>query len=221
MFKVVEKFVSINGEGLRSGQLAVFIRFAGCNLDCSFCDTKWANQTHVDFELMTKEDIYEYIKSTGVKNVTLTGGEPLIQEGILELIELLSNDEYLSIEIETNGSIDLKVFSKMQNNRPIFTMDYKLISSDMEYKMLVDNFKYLNKNDVVKFVIGDIEDLNRAKYLIDKYKLTDKTNVYFSPVFGEADMNDIVEFMKKNNMNEITFQIQLHKVIWNPNKRGV
>lgn len=88
-YKVVEKFVSINGEGTCAGQLAVFIRFQGCNLNCSFCDTKWANEQDAPFTWMTEQEIYEYIKETGVVNVTLTGGEPLKREGISALLELL------------------------------------------------------------------------------------------------------------------------------------
>jgi 7-carboxy-7-deazaguanine synthase len=219
-YKVVEKFVSINGEGRLSGQLAIFIRFKGCNLDCSYCDTRWANEENATYELMTKEDIYNYIKSTEVKNVTLTGGEPLIQEGMMELLSFLCKDESISIEIETNGSVDIKRFTKIQNNRPKFTMDYKLSFSNMEDKMRVNNFKYLTKNDTVKFVVSS-KDLERTKYIIDKYNLINTTNVYISPVFGEVDMNDIVEFMKNNKMNGATLQIQLHKIIWDPNKKGV
>ena len=219
-YKVVEKFVSINGEGYLSGQLAIFIRFKGCNLDCSYCDTRWANEENATYELMTKEDIYNYIKSTEVKNVTLTGGEPLIQEGMMELLSFLCKDESISIEIETNGSVDIERFTKIQNNRPKFTMDYKLLFSNMEDKMRVNNFKYLTKNDTVKFVVSS-KDLERTKYIIDKYNLINTTNVYISPVFDEVDMNDIVEFMKNNKMNGATLQIQLHKIIWDPNKKGV
>lgn len=219
-FKVVEKFVSINGEGRLCGQLAVFIRFAGCNLNCSYCDTTWANEKDVPYELMSSEDIYEYIKSTEVRNVTLTGGEPLLQEGILQLLKKLSKDKELSIEIETNGSILLSKFSDIENP-PSFTMDYKLPSSNMEDKMSLDNFKYLTKRDTIKFVSGNIQDLQKVKYLIDAFKLTEKTNVYISPVFGKIDMDKIVEFMKTNKMNGVNLQIQMHKVIWNPNKRGV
>ena len=219
-YKVVEKFVSINGEGRLSGQLAIFIRFKGCNLDCSYCDTRWANEENATYELMTKEDIYNYIKSTEVKNVTLTGGEPLIQEGMMELLSFLCKDEDISIEIETNGSVDIERFTKIQNNRPKFTMDYKLSFSNMEDKMVVNNFKYLTKNDTVKFVVSS-KDLERTKYIIDKYNLINTTNVYISPVFDEVDMNDIVEFMKNNKMNGATLQIQLHKIIWDPNKKGV
>lgn len=219
-FKVVEKFVSINGEGRLCGQLAIFIRFAGCNLNCSYCDTTWANEKDVLYELMSSEDIYEYIKSTQVKNITLTGGEPLLQEGIIELLELLSKDKELHIEIETNGSVMLDKFSKLQNP-PSFTMDYKLPSSNMEHKMLMENFEYLTKKDTVKFVSGSFEDLEKAKNIIDKFNLIEKTNIYISPVFGKISMDSIVEFMKDNNMNGVTMQVQLHKVIWDPSKRGV
>ncbi|KYH34407.1 7-carboxy-7-deazaguanine synthase [Clostridium tepidiprofundi DSM 19306] len=220
-YRVVEKFTSINGEGKLSGQLSVFIRFAGCNLNCSYCDTQWANKKDVKYELMTAKEIYEYIKSTNIKNVTLTGGEPLIQDGILELLSVLSKDCELSVEIETNGSVDISLFSGIKFNPPKFTMDYKLASSNMEQYMLVNNFNFLGKKDIVKFVVGNIEDLKRAKYIIEEYDLANKTNVYISPVFGKIYMKDIVEFMKINTMNDVTLQMQLHKIIWDPQKRGV
>ena len=219
-FKVVEKFVSVNGEGPLSGQLVVFIRFAGCNLNCSYCDTTWANNEDVSYDLMTSDDIYKHIKSADIKNVTLTGGEPLMQEGIIELLEVLSIDKSLHVEIETNGSVSLDKFLNI-DNRPSFTMDYKLPSSNMEDKMNLNNFKYLNDKDTVKFVSGSIEDLQKAKFIIDEYELSDKTNVYISPVFGQIDPENIVEFMKDNKMNGVNLQIQLHKIIWDPNKRGV
>ena len=91
--KVVEKFVSINGEGQRAGELAVFIRFKGCNLRCSYCDTMWANESDCTYEEMSPKEIHTYIKSTGVKNVTLTGGEPLLQKDMEELLKELLGDE--------------------------------------------------------------------------------------------------------------------------------
>lgn len=220
MYKVVEKFVSINGEGRLSGQLAVFIRFAGCNLDCSYCDTQWANKENVAYTLMDAEEIYAYIKGTKVKNITLTGGEPLLQENIIQLIDYLSKDQELSIEIETNGSVSLKDFINMKN-RPRFTMDYKLPSSNMEDKMLLDNFLYLKKEDTVKFVVGSMHDLERARDLIDQYNLKKSVYVYISPVFEKIDGKDIVEFMKMHKMNDVTLQLQLHKIIWDPQEKGV
>ena len=219
-FKVVERFISINGEGIRCGQLAIFIRLAGCNLNCSYCDTTWANNKNVKYDLMTTEEIYEYIKSTGIRNITLTGGEPLLQNGIIELLERLSEDRDIHVEIETNGSISLKEFSKIENS-PSFTMDYKLPSSNMESNMDLSNFEYLTKKDTVKFVSGTQKDLQKVKYIVDKYNLIDKTNVYISPVYTKISLDSIVEFMKDNKMNGVNLQMQLHKVIWDPNKRGV
>ncbi|MBQ1393120.1 MAG: 7-carboxy-7-deazaguanine synthase QueE, partial [Lachnospiraceae bacterium] len=107
------------------------------------------------------------------------------------------------------------------NNCPSFTMDYKLPSSGMEDAMCIDNLLSMKKKDTVKFVTGNFEDLDRAKEIIDKYQLTEKCNVYISPVFGKIDPADIVEYLKNNKMNYVTMQLQMHKFIWNPNAKGV
>lgn len=219
-FKVVEKFISINGEGRLSGQLAVFIRFAHCNLDCSYCDTSWANKSETPYSLMTLNAIYEYIKSTDIKNITLTGGEPLLQENILELLEMLSKDSNINVEIETNGSVPITRFSNIENP-PSFTLDYKLPSSGMEDKMLLENFKYLTPRDSIKFVCGSITDLDRANYIMSTHNLISKTTIYISPVFDEINPKDLVEYMKINKMNGVNLGIQLHKIIWDPSQRGV
>lgn len=219
-YKVVEKFVSINGEGVLAGQPAVFIRFQGCNLSCSFCDTAWANEEDAEFTLMTEQQIKDYIKETGIKNVTLTGGEPLLVPDILQLLQLLAADQFLHIEIETNGSVALDSFAGI-SNPPVFTMDYKLPGSLMETKMLVSNFNLLTKKDTVKFVVGNTEDLNRAKEVIKTYDLTTKCHIYISPVFGQINLEEIVDYLIQNCMNGVTMQLQMHKVIWDPNKRGV
>lgn len=219
-FKVVEKFVSINGEGVKVGQLAVFIRFLGCNLNCEYCDTKWANKADAQYEVMNEFEIYKYIKDTGIKNVTLTGGEPLFRENMDVLLRILGVDEGLNIEIETNGSIDISQYLDSCKNIS-FTMDYKLSSSGMEEQMCLDNMQHLRDIDTVKFVVGSIKDLERAKDIIKKYELTGKCHIYLSPVFGMIDPKDIVEFMKNNYMNDINLQLQLHKFIWDPDKKGV
>ena len=218
--QVVEKFVSINGEGRRCGQLATFIRFAGCNLNCGYCDTAWANDRKVAFDPMTAEEVYAYIKETQVTNVTLTGGEPLLQQDVGELLELLSKDPELYVEIETNGSVLLSKFSDLENP-PSFTMDYKLPSSGMERMMALENFDQLTEKDTVKFVSGSLQDLEKARELINKYKLTEKTSIFISPIFGKIELESIVDFMKDNQMNGVNMQVQLHKIIWDPNERGV
>jgi len=219
-YDVVEMFTSINGEGMKAGQLAVFVRFAGCNLDCEYCDTKWANKHDVSYKEMTAVEIYNLIKETSVRNVTLTGGEPLIQKDIEQLLKVLSADESIEVEIETNGSVDVKTFRNMENP-PAFTIDYKLSASGMEDKMCLRNYETVTEKDTVKFVSGSVSDLEKCKEIIDRYNLTKKTNVYISPVFGKIEPAEIVEFMKENNMNNVNLQIQMHKVIWDPDKTGV
>lgn len=216
--KVAEKFVSINGEGTRAGELAVFIRFKGCNLRCSYCDTGWANEPDCPYTEMSKEEIAAYIMGTGVRNVTLTGGEPLLQKGAQELIELLM-EKGLSVEIETNGSIAISPF--IGKRRPIFTMDYKLPGSGCEEDMFLENFRLLDARDTVKFVSGSLGDLERARYIMEKYSLTERCHVYISPVFGSIEPRDIVDYMLEHHMNDVRLQIQMHKVIWDPDKRGV
>ena len=219
-FKVAEIFTSINGEGTRAGQTAVFVRFTGCNLNCSYCDTKWANEPNAEYKLMTDREILSRIKETGIKNVTLTGGEPLLREGIHELLKEIAKDGFLQAEIETNGSIDLKPFCDIEN-RPSFTMDYKLPSSGMEKHMCLENFEILEKKDTVKFVSGSIEDLKKALEIIRKYDLSRRCHVYISPVFGSIEPAKIVDFMVENKLNDVNLQLQLHKFIWDPNMRGV
>lgn len=219
IFRVAEKFVSINGEGQKAGQPAVFIRLAGCNLRCSYCDTLWANSPEAPHEKMTEDEIAEYILKTGIKNVTLTGGEPLLADNIVILLERLSR-ENISVEIETNGSADISVCENI-SPRPSVTLDYKLPSSGMEQFMRLENYEYLKKSDTVKFVAGSENDLKRALEIIEKYDLTKKCRVYFSPVFGKIEPAKIVDFMLERKLNDVTLQLQLHKFIWDPERRGV
>lgn len=219
-YKVAEIFESINGEGRKAGQLAVFVRLCGCNLNCSYCDTRWVNADDTDYELLDEEEIYQRILKSGIKNVTLTGGEPLLHADIGILLNKLADDSTLNLEIETNGSISLTPFCRIKN-RPSFTMDYKLPASNMESYMLMDNFKYLSPQDTVKFVAADLKDLQRAEAVIREFELPGKCAVYLSPVFGSLAAADMVEFMKKYRLNGVNLQLQMHKIIWDPQKRGV
>ncbi|MCR5786951.1 MAG: putative 7-carboxy-7-deazaguanine synthase QueE [Acholeplasmatales bacterium] len=215
--QVIEKFVSINGEGLKQGELATFIRFSNCNLRCSFCDTKYSfeNPVWTDESI---DSIVEYCVKQNVKNVTLTGGEPLIQKDVDILMARLSRLGF-NVEIETNGSINIKDFLNIDNVS--FTLDYKLPVSLMEHKMDTTNYDYVTKKDSVKFVCGTEEDLNRALEIMKKYDLINKTNCMISPVFGMIELPSIVDFLIKNNLNSVRLCLQIHKVIWDPNKRGV
>ena len=222
MFNIVEKFLSIDGEGPSTGELATFIRFQGCNLRCSWCDTTYSWEKENINEKISAHNIYEYIKNNKVNNVTLTGGEPLIQENIHELLSVLNNDNDLNIHIETNGSIDIEPFKKKYTKGNIsYIVDFKLPTSKMTQKMNYNNLKCVSEKDVYKFVIGSMEDLEKAYEIIEEYNLTHKCLVYLSPVTGNIEMNKIVEFMKEKNMNKVRLQVQLHKIIWDKEARGV
>lgn len=219
-YKVVEIFESINGEGKKAGQLAVFVRFQKCNLNCSYCDTRWANADTSPYTPMTTEEIYNKILYSGITNITITGGEPLLQNNIEELLIKLGENPNLKVEIETNGSINLKKFSSLKNP-PSFTMDYKAPSSNMEKFMDLENFSYLTNNDTIKFVVGSIKDLEKTKEIIDKYSLIGKCSIYLSPVFGKIELSNIVNFMKIHKLNGVNMQLQMHKIIWDPEAKGV
>lgn len=220
VFNVAETFVSINGEGVLAGQLSVFVRFTGCNLRCSFCDTMWANDTDAPHTNMTTEEICEAVRKTGVHNVTLTGGEPLLREGMAELLQKLTKNPAQRVEIETNGSVDLAPFTGI-SPAVTFTMDYKLPGSGMEAHMRTKNFALLTERDTVKFVAGSRADLERALEIIRTYDLTHRCHVYLSPVFGRIQPVEIVDFMQEHVLNDVTMQLQMHKIIWDPDQRGV
>ena len=215
--QVIEKFVSINGEGLRQGELAIFIRFANCNLRCSYCDTKYSFDNPI-YKEESVDEIIDYVNKQNIKNITITGGEPLLQEDIKELLIKLSEKNY-NIEIETNGSINFKALASIKNIS--FTLDYKLPTSLMEKFMDIDNYKYISKKDSIKFVCGSNLDLEKMKEIINKYNLIEKTNCLVSPVFNSIKLEDIVKFMIDNNLNGLKYCLQIHKFIWDPNKRGV
>lgn len=222
--KVVEKFISINGEGRKQGELAAFIRLGGCNLRCTYCDTAWAwavdGAEAAEFCEETPSDIYAWVKANGVKNVTLTGGEPLLHPHAADLLVLLCADPALSVEVETNGSVDLAPFMAMPNP-PAFTVDYKLPKSGMESKMHLPSFALLGERDVVKFVCTDMDDLARAYEVMQQMQLIGRVGVFLSPVFGSIDVADMVDFMQQRNLNGVRLQLQMHKFIWSPDKRGV
>ncbi len=214
---VNEIFSSIDGEGLRTGELATFIRLAGCNMRCSYCDTLYALNGNDGRELKISE-IIKKVEKYKTKNITLTGGEPLIHKDVDLLIDELINKGY-KVNIETNGSILIDKYL----NRCLITMDYKAPSSLMEKKMLLSNIEKLTDSDVLKFVVKE-SDFNTVEKTIKSYNI--KSYIYISPIFGKVEPAKIVEFMKVMsergvNMEKVRVQVQLHKIIWNPDMKGV
>ncbi|WP_462381720.1 radical SAM protein [Senegalimassilia anaerobia] len=229
---VAERFVSINGEGACAGKLAAFVRFTGCNLRCGYCDTMWANVPGAAAKGETPEQLAAWVRQTGVECVTLTGGEPVLQPLLPQLVELLLGEpgpceRGLRVEIETNGAADLGELAALRarvgDAAPgslSFTVDWKLPSSGMEQQMLPANFRLLGARDTVKFVCGQ-GDLPRALEVARQLDLPGRVPVYLSPCFGDIEPARIVEFMQENQMTWATAQVQLHKVIWPDVERGV
>lgn len=221
-FPIAERFVSVNGEGTHAGRLAAFIRFAGCNLRCAYCDTEWAQTADSATEQLSLDELVEWVAQHPVACVTLTGGEPTLQLGLGELAAALSAlDAIEVVEIETNGSVDLAPLANARPEKLQFTMDYKLPSSGMEDRMLPENFAVLGERDVVKFVAGTPEDLETMARIVRTHALDERCHVYLSPVFGKLEPATIVEFMKAHALTSATLQLQLHKIIWPHTERGV
>ena len=229
--KVCEIFRSIEGEGLRTGQAAVFVRLHGCNLRCSYCDSMYAVEGN-DYKQMSVAEVVDavaaYRTESGVQCVTLTGGEPLLHAGVDEFLQTLCEKD-VKVNIETNGTVPCK----WQHANLFYTMDWKCKSSGMSGKMHIENLATLRSNDVLKFVVGADEDLSETESVVarlaqikatDAQEATGMPSIYVSPVFGTLDYDKIVDWMLSSKImteNNARFQVQLHKVIWDPDKRGV
>jgi len=224
-YSVIEKFVSIDGEGPSAGELATFIRFSGCDLRCSWCDTLYSLDGSAQPELINATEICQYIADSGVQNVTLTGGEPLIQENICNLIDLLLANEFLVVRIETHGGVDITPFKERfrnKGNRVQFIVDFKLPESGMYNKMCWNNLWAVEAHDTYKFVIASDGDLHEAiEIVFHEGDLRERCNVYFSPVVSLVEPSVIVQAMVKEKLNGVKLQLQLHKYIWSKDMRGV
>jgi 7-carboxy-7-deazaguanine synthase len=213
--KVCEIFHSIEGEGIRCGYPAVFVRLYGCNLACGYCDSRYACQGD-QFRELSPHQIVQRIGRYDCRRLTLTGGEPLLQPQTPELAHLLTEAGY-ELNIETNGSLDIGPY--INNEKIIITMDSKLPTSGMARHMLEANLPLLRRQDVLKFVAASPEDLQAAKSLIQAHKPI--CHIFFSPVFGRLAPVQIVDFLLCEGLNDCRLQLQLHKIVWDPQQRGV
>lgn len=220
MFPIIEQFLSVDGEGPTAGRLAAFVRFQGCNLRCSWCDTTYSFEQENVTAYRTAEEIYKIIKESGASCVTLTGGEPLLQPEIGSLLKILNEDDSLLTHIETNGSVDITPFVEEFPNL-CFIVDYKLEGSNMTAQMNENNLTAVRPVDTYKFVVSSLRDLQQATDVIRKNRLCERTQVFFSPVLGKIELAEIVEFMKTERLDKVRLQLQLHKIIWDPAQKGV
>ena len=228
--KVCEIFKSVEGEGLRTGLAAVFVRLHGCNLRCSYCDSMYAVEGN-DYRQMSCGEILDAVRAFGVKAVTLTGGEPLLHAGVEELLRSLSENGY-KVNVETNGTVPCK----WRYPGLFYTMDWKCESSGMSDKMRLENIATLGADDVLKFVVGTVEDLEETAHVIAELSRIKSCavatagfsrgmpHIFVSPVFGKLEYAKIVDWMLSEQTmveNDARFQVQLHKVVWDPDMRGV
>ncbi len=210
--KINEIFKSIQGESSFAGIPTVFVRLTGCNLRCQWCDTKYAYDEGVD---LTVDEVIGRVNAFGLQFAQITGGEPLLQEEVYELMDRLLNMDY-NVSFETNGSINLSSVDK----RVVKIIDIKCPSSSESDRMDFGNINYLTKSDEIKFVIKDRDDYNWAKEIIDRYNLIKRCNILISPVYGEIEPRQLADWILEDNLN-VRLQIQLHKLIWRPEMRGV
>jgi len=200
-----EIFYSLQGESSYAGLPCIFVRLAGCNLRCTYCDTKYAYEP--EFTLSVEGIIKEVEKYYPVKLVEITGGEPLLQKESVELMKLLLQKKY-EVLLETNNSISLKDVP----DQVIKIVDFKTPSSGVCNSILWDNIKYFNDRDELKFVIANRQDFDWALGIIQKYDLL-KYQILFSPVHEKLDKKILAEWILETGL-PIRLNIQLHKVIW-------
>ena len=207
--KICEIFKSIQGEGLTMGVPTVFVRAVGCNLRCSWCDTMYSMTGGTD---MTVPEIMDAVG--GCRTVCVTGGEPMLQEDIGELLDALISAGK-KVVLETNGSIDLSSVPK--DPLIMISMDIKCPSSGMTDRMLVSNLSLLSRKDQLKFIIKDQADYDFAVSYLREHPVD--TNVIFGPVGGTDKLEWLVESVLRDDVDARVLP-QLHKIIWG-DKKGV
>ena len=221
---IVEVFESIQGEGIHTGYITTFIRLYQCNLRCSWCDTKYSYLPSKPKEFLTIEEIITKVKEYNQQYICITGGEPLLYRKALPVLieQLNSIDVVKDIDIETNGSLDLKPFREnrsWENRKLRFCMDYKLNSSNESKYMLASNFALLRECDEIKFVIANEKDFCQALTVINEYY--QRGSILLSPVTDSMKPDELVALMLKHKMHNAKLNLQLHKVVWDKNKTGV
>ena len=209
--KIFEIFYSLQGESSRVGLPTIFIRLSGCPMRCHYCDTAYAFQGG---SMMTVDEIMETIKKYDTRYVTVTGGEPLAQKEVLSLLKVLADQNY-EVSLETGGGLSIKEVDP----RIKIILDIKTPESGEEKKNYWDNLNLIHSKDEIKFVLCSREDYDWAKKILNQYKLTEKCDVLFSPVYQKLNTTDLGNWILEDQL-PVRMQIQLHKLLWGE-KQGV
>ena len=210
---IYEIFSSIQGESYMSGYPCTFIRLAGCNLNCNYCDTVEAKAINSGKEIPLFE-IMQDVADYGNKLVEITGGEPLLQKNVNILAAFLIRDGY-KVLLETNGSVDITAFPRPSS----IIMDIKCPSGNEQKSLLKSNLDILGNNDEVKFVVGNMQDFDYAMEIIRDYTLESICKISFSPVLqpnmnvtGNPFLKELANSIVRNKLNA-ALRIQLHKIL--------
>lgn len=209
---VNEIFYSIQGESLYAGLPCVFLRLTGCNLRCSYCDTRYA---YAQGAAMRLPDIMAKIAAYRCRLVEVTGGEPLMQPETPLLVQTLVESGY-RVLVETNGTYDIGAL----DSRCIRIVDIKCPGSGESRKNELRNLDLLNGSDQVKFVIGDRPDYLYARETLKRIPAGfPESHVLFSPVGERIAFRRLAEWILQDHL-QVRLQLQLHKITWPDTVRG-
>lgn len=210
---VSELFYSIQGETTRAGFPSFFIRLAGCNLNCAWCDTACARSggTRMSLDRIAGA----VTKYPALDHITITGGEPLCQENVIELMDRLARS--YPLQLETNGSLDIGTVPPAVRR----IVDVKTPSSGEEGSFLMQNLSHLGPGDEIKFVIADGKDYTFARAFVKKHLAKSAAAVNFSPVRGTMPPSELARRILSDGLR-VRLNLQLHAIVWpggEPKKR--
>jgi 7-carboxy-7-deazaguanine synthase len=210
--QVCETFYSLLGESTFAGLPAFFIRLAGCNLRCRYCDTTYAYEGGRE---INAAELVQAAASHPARRVLVSGGEPLLQAETLPLLTGLA-DAGLTVLLETNGSLPIREV----DSRVHRILDVKCPGSGMAAHNLWENLEQLRDGDEVKFVIADQADFAWSLEIIERHRLAGRVPLLISPVFGAVPPREAAAWIIKSGL-PLRLNLQLHKYIWGPEVRGV
>ena len=210
--KITEIFHSIQGESSQAGRPCVFVRLTACDLRCRWCDTEYA---FTEGQPMEMEEVLARVRSYGCSLVEITGGEPLLQKETPELCRRLLSEGF-EVMMETGGHRDISVVPEGVR----IILDVKCPGSGETHKMHWENLERLPASGEIKFVIADRFDYEWARETVRGRDLAARHVVLFSPVFGELAYEELASWILEDRL-PVRFQMQQHKHIWEPSRRGV
>ena len=214
MLRVTEIFRSIQGESTHAGRPCSFVRLTGCPMRCTWCDSEY---TFTGGERMALDDVLERVRAYGCRLVEVTGGEPLAQAEAFELIRRLCDEGY-EVLIETGGYVS----TERVDERAKLILDVKCPASGESERNHWPNLERLRADrDEIKFVVTDRKDWDYAVEVIGRYDLTSRARaVLISPVWGTADLAALAGWITESGL-DVRMQIQMHKLVWGAEARGV